>query len=145
MTERGHDSLTIVLGLACLALLGGGGAALCMFTAVPPGTYFVSPRIVIWVRWGAQLVGKLPGLALGGALLGNYLRRFDPWHVLAGVAVYIVCADVLDVVVGSRAASSMIAVLGITLALVLQSLSIATSLGAIATGIWFGQKVRHSR
>jgi hypothetical protein len=112
MTERGHDWLTIVLGLACLSLLGGGGAALCMSTAVPPGTYFVSPRIVIWVRWGAQLVGKLPGLALGGALLGAYLRRVDPWHVLAGVAAYIVCVDVLDVFVGTRAASSMIAVMG---------------------------------
>jgi hypothetical protein len=144
MTARGHDWLTIVLGLACLALLGGGGAAICMFTAVPPGTYFISPRIVIWVRWGAQLVGKLPGLALGGAFLGAYLRRVNPWHVLAGVAVYIICVDALDVFVGTRAASSMIAVMGVTLALALQSISFATSLGAIATGIWFGQKSRHS-
>lgn len=142
MTDRGHDATTIAGSVACLAVVGGGGAAIARLAVFAPGdVFFGDPALLLWLLWGAMLTARIPGFLLGGAILGVFLRRTSPWNVLFWVSVYMGGVSLLPFVTNSL----RIEVMGVAIVWLQQVLGLLSGIAAIATGIWFGQRIKLAR
>ena len=52
MSDRVCNATTITVSVLCLAVLGGGGAALSKLAVFPPGdVWFGDPSLLVWVLW----------------------------------------------------------------------------------------------
>jgi hypothetical protein len=141
MSDRVSDAITITASVVCLTLLGGGGAALLRSAVFGPGDlWFGDPALLVWLLWGAHNIGKLFGLFLGGALLGRFLRRINPWIVLAWISAISCVGGLVPLLAGNY--RQRLADMGVAITALQEALSMLIAIGAVAIGIWFGNKTK---
>jgi hypothetical protein len=81
-----RDSIVILLAACCFLVLGPVAAALLSHFGVGgPGVWHGETGIqaMIWCHWAGKIVGRLCCDFAAGVLLGRYLRRVNPIHVVA--------------------------------------------------------------
>jgi hypothetical protein len=136
-----QDSIVVLLAACCFLVLGPVAAALVShFVVRGPGVWYGETGIqaMIWFHWAGRIVGRLCCDLAAGVLLGRYLRRVNPIHVVAAFMALPIGNLILNPAV-HESWSLPIRHVGLGHAALQVVAQFATMLLALLIGTWFGR------
>ncbi len=83
------DAVIILTALFSFQVFGTLGGAVLAYCVVASGPWIGDEAItaMFWIQWGGRIIGRFAGDSICGLLLGRFLRRVNPWHVLLCIAM----------------------------------------------------------
>jgi hypothetical protein len=87
--DRLHDAVIIVLAVLVLLVFGVGLTTLVIWLSQPPIILAEAAVITIWLSWVTKIANMCPSELVAGFILGRWLRRVRPGHVVVGIGLYL--------------------------------------------------------